>query len=58
MSNRHLHQKLMQAPLPKHKHNAAELFIVTESEHRGHKTVKEVHVKIGRNGVEHVKKQS
>jgi hypothetical protein len=58
MSNRHKHQHLMQSALPQKKHHPSELFIVTESEHHGHRTVKSTHVKIGRHGVEqvHVKK--
>ncbi|BAS04817.1 hypothetical protein [Ralstonia phage RSF1] len=57
MSNRHKGQHLMQASLKQHQHHQVkDLFIVTESEHRGKHVTSTVHVKVGRHGVEHVKK--
>ena len=57
MSNRHKGQHLMQASLKQHQHHQVkDLFIVTESEHRGKRVTGTVHVKVGRHGVEHVKK--
>lgn len=59
MANRHKHQHLMQATLKQHEHHQVkDLFIVTESEHRGKHVTSAVHVKVGRNGVEHVKKNA
>ncbi|BAQ02550.2 hypothetical protein [Ralstonia phage RSL2] len=57
MANRHLKQHLMQATLKQHKeHHVKDLYIVTESEHRGKHVTSTVHVKVGRGGLEHVKK--
>lgn len=59
MSNRHKGQHLMQASLKQHKeHHVKDLYIVTESEHHGKHVTSSVHVKVGRNGIEHVKKHT